>query len=79
MGRSIFITIFIIPNISTISTLKSDIIPHIVCARSNPGYNLSVVCMFVLDNLSLFCGEVILSDCVVFHTPLIMIMFGTCE
>jgi hypothetical protein len=35
--------------------------------------------MFVLGNLSLFYGEVILSDCVVSHMPLIMIMFDTCE
>jgi hypothetical protein len=33
--------------------------------------------MFVLGNLPLFCGEVIISDCVVLHTPLLMIMFGT--
>jgi hypothetical protein len=79
MGRSIFITIFIIPNISTISPSTFDVIPLIVCGRSNPGYYLVVVCMFVPDDLSLFCGEVVLSDCVVFHTPLIMIMFDTCE
>jgi hypothetical protein len=51
----------------------------IVYGRSNPGYCLRVVCMFVLGILSLFCGEVILSDCVVFYTPLIMIMFGTSD
>jgi hypothetical protein len=48
MGRCIFITIFIIPNISTISTSIFDIIPLIVYGRSNSGYCLSVVCMFVL-------------------------------
>jgi hypothetical protein len=55
VGRSIFITIFIILNV----------IPLIVCGRSNPGYSLRAVCMFVLGILSLFCGKVILSDCVV--------------
>jgi hypothetical protein len=45
----------------------------------NPGYCLSAVCMLVLGILSLFCGEVILSDCVVIHTLQIMIMFDTCE
>jgi hypothetical protein len=59
--------------------LRFDIIPLIVCGRLNPGYCLSFICMFVLGNRSLFCGKVILSDCAVFHTPLIMIMFGTCE
>jgi hypothetical protein len=62
-----------IPNISTISTLRFDVIPLIVCGRSNPGYCVSVVC------ISLFCGEVILADFVVPHMPLIMIMFDTCE
>jgi hypothetical protein len=33
----------------------------------NSGYCLSVVCMFVLGILS--CGEVIIFDCVVIHTP----------
>jgi hypothetical protein len=59
--------------------LKTDVIPLIVCGRSNHGYCLSVVCIFVLGILSLFCGEVILSDCVVIHTPLIINMFDTCE
>jgi hypothetical protein len=72
-------TIFIIPNISTISTSRFDDISLIVCGRSNPGYCISDVCMFVLGNLSLFCGEVILLDCVVPHIPPIMIMFNTCE
>jgi hypothetical protein len=53
--------------------------PLIVSGRSNPGYCLRVVCMFVLANLSFFYGEVILIDCVVPHTPLIMIMFDTFE
>jgi hypothetical protein len=79
VARSIFITIFIIPNISTISTSRFDVIPLIVCGRSNHEHYSSVVCMFVLGNLSLFCGEVTLSDCIVFHIPLIMMMFGTCE
>jgi hypothetical protein len=70
VGRSIFVNIL---NISTISTSRFDITPLIVCGRSNPGYYLIAVCTFVLGTLSLFCGEVILSDCVVFHTPLIMI------
>jgi hypothetical protein len=52
VGRSIFITIFIIPNISTISTLRFNVIPLIVCGRSNPRYCLGVVCMFLLGNLS---------------------------
>jgi hypothetical protein len=59
--------------------LRFNVIPLIVCGRSNPEYCLSALCMFVLGNLSLFCGEVILSDCVVSHMPLIMIMFDTCE
>jgi hypothetical protein len=53
--------------------------PLIVCGRSNTGYCLSVLCMFVLDNLSLFFGEVILSDCIIPYMKLIMIMFDTCE
>jgi hypothetical protein len=34
--RSIFITIFTIPNINTSSTSIFDIIPLIVCGKSNP-------------------------------------------
>jgi hypothetical protein len=79
MGRSIFITIFTIPNMSTISTSRSNVIPLIVCGRSKPRYYLSVVCIFVLGILSLFCGEVILSDYVVTHTLLIMTIFDTSE
>jgi hypothetical protein len=79
MGRMIFITIFTIPNISTISTSRFEDIPLIVRGRWKPGYCLSVVCMFVLGILSLFYGEIILSDCVAIYTPLIMIMVGTCE
>jgi hypothetical protein len=56
VGGSIFITNFIIPNISTISTSGFNVTPLIVCGRSNPAYCLSVVCMFVLGNLSIFCG-----------------------
>jgi hypothetical protein len=67
----------IIPNISTISTSRFDVIPLIVCGISNLGYCLSVVCMFVLGNFSLFCGEYILSNCGVPHMSLIMIMFNT--
>jgi hypothetical protein len=52
MGRSIFVTIFIIPNISTISTSRFDVTPLIFCGRSNPGYCLNDVCMFLLGNLS---------------------------
>jgi hypothetical protein len=37
------------------------------------------VCRFVPANLSLFCGEVTLSNYVVPHMSLIMIMFDTCE
>jgi len=43
--------------------------------KVGPGY---VICMIVLSIL-LLCGEVILSDCVVSHMPLVMIMFDTCE
>jgi hypothetical protein len=43
VGRNIFITIFTIPNITTIFTSRSDIIPLIVCGRSNLRYCLSDV------------------------------------
>jgi hypothetical protein len=75
MGRSISITI---PIISTISTSRFDVIPLLICGRLNHEYCLSVVCMFVLGILSLFCSEIIHSNCVVIHTPLIIIIFGTC-
>jgi hypothetical protein len=58
MRRSFFISIFIISNINTISTSRFDIIPLIVCGRSNPKYCLSVVCMFVLGNLSYFVVKI---------------------
>jgi hypothetical protein len=79
MGRRIFVAIFTIPNINTIYTSRSNVIPLIVYGRLNPGYCLTIVCMFLLGILSLFCGKVKLSDCVVIHTPLIMIMYDTRE
>jgi hypothetical protein len=62
-----------------ISTSRFDVILLIFCGRLNHGYCLSVLCMFVIGILSLFCGEVILSDCFVSHMLLIKIMFDTCE
>ena len=40
---------------------------------------LVLLFMFVIEYLSLFGGEVIISDCVVPLMPLIMIMFARCE
>jgi hypothetical protein len=35
--------------------------------------------MFVISNLSLFCGEIIFLDCVVYHLPLIISMVACYE
>jgi hypothetical protein len=45
----------------------------------NPGHRLSDICMILIGNLSLFSGEIVLSDCSLIHMPLIHTMFVTFE
>ena len=79
VGGGISITIYISTITISITISEIHFIPLIVCDRLNPGYCFSAICMFVIGILSLFGGEIELSDCVVIHMPLIHIIFHRCE
>jgi hypothetical protein len=49
----IYINIYIITNIISISISKIHLTPLIVCGRLNPRYCASAICIIVIGNLSL--------------------------
>jgi hypothetical protein len=71
--------IFIIYNNITIIIFKIDVTPSHYMLIGTLDHLCCTLCMLVLGDSRLFCGEIIFLDCVLFIMPLFMVMFHRCE